>query len=73
MQSVTKSQVPSLTLWSARQVAEFCGVKVRTIYAWVSQGKLRVGIEVYRPPGVLKLRFDAGKVQEWLQTTQEGR
>jgi excisionase family DNA binding protein len=53
---------------SVPEVAALCGVTPRTVYAWVSDGKLRQGIEYVRPRGTRKLRFDAAKIFEWFQS-----
>jgi excisionase family DNA binding protein len=69
---VTMQQQTGVTtatvFWNVHDVAEFCGVTDRTVYLWVSEGRLRKGIEYFRPHGVRKIRFDAAKIQEWFRS-----
>ena len=62
-------QIP--TLWSAQQVAEYCGVSKRTVYHWVSNDVLKLGEHYYKPQRTNKLRFDAAKVTNWFTGGKE--
>ena len=50
--------------WGIDEVAAFCGVKPRTVRAWVADVK-RSGIPFSRPKGTRRLRFDATAVRAW--------
>ncbi len=48
---------------SAREVAELCNVKIRTVYAWVE----RRAIPCYRPTGGVLL-FDREEIIQWIKS-----
>jgi excisionase family DNA binding protein len=54
-------------LWGVREVAEFLGVPVATLYQWRYQG--------YGPPGARvgrHLRYDPQAVQDWFRALSDG-
>lgn len=53
------------SFWTVAQVAEFCNVRPRTVYAWVAAQRLRCGEHFFRPAGTNRLNFDPKKVREW--------
>ncbi len=46
------------------QVSELLNIKVSTLYAWVSQGKIP-HLKIHR-----LIRFDANEIQQWLVSCQ---
>ena len=53
---------PPERLWSARDVAEFLGVPIGTLYQWRHLG---TGPKAYRVGR--HLRYDPGEVRRWLE------
>jgi predicted DNA-binding transcriptional regulator AlpA len=53
---------PLERLWSARDVAEFLGVPIATLYQWRHLG---TGPKAYRVGR--HLRYDPGEVRRWLE------
>jgi len=49
--------------WTVADVASFCDVSARTVYAWVANRS--TGIPFSRPRGTKKLRFKPEAIRQW--------
>ena len=61
MQQVTLKAVSSKRLFNIRQLSEYLGTPVGTLYQWVSQRKIPF-VKLGR-----STRFDMEKIREWIE------
>jgi len=55
-------------LWSVRDVAEYLGISVQTLYKWRQAGNGPVGYRLGK-----HLRYEPSAVREWVRGSQEVR
>ena len=53
-------------LWTVTELAEFLGVRPKTVYGWVEQGS----VPHYKIGG--RVRFDWGELERWLKARRGG-